>query len=362
MNYSSSIHLTSSLCRFYVHPVMWIKAIDLVLDRLVVQGADLNTVIALSGSAQQHGSLYWSQSGISALEQLDADRFLHSQIDDTAFTVTRTPIWMDGSTSKQCIEMEEAIGGRDVMEKLTGSRCYERFTGPQIRKIYQQRSDVYDLTKRISLVSSFLASIFLGKVAPIDYSDASGMNLFDIREKKWAESCLNSCAPDLGDKLGEPVPTQSVIGTIAPFFVNRFNFNSDCRVVAFTGDNPSAFAGMLIAKDWLAISLGTSDTIMMSLDEPPMLQDGHVLVHPTEPERYMGLLCFRNGSLVRDIFRRAEGNDNWDSFSELLDATPRGNHGCMALHFVNQEIIPNVKGSLRWAQNNSLAAPEGVIK
>lgn len=341
---------------------MWIKGIDLVLDRLVVQGADLNTVVALSGSAQQHGSLYWSEKGIEALEQLDADRFLHSQIDDSAFTMSRTPIWMDGSTKKQCIEMEEALGGRDVMERLTGSRCYERFTGPQIRKIFQHRRDVYDSTKRISLVSSFLASMFLGKVAPIDYSDASGMNLFDVREKTWAESCLNVCAPDLSERLGEPVPTHTVIGNIAPFYVNRFNFNTECKIIAFTGDNPSAFAGMMITQDWLAVSLGTSDTIMMTLEEPPMLQDGHVLVHPTIPDKYMGLLCFRNGSLVRDIFKRSEGNDNWDTFSELLDATPRGNHGNMAMHFINQEIIPSCKGSLRWSKDNSPATPDGVVK
>lgn len=284
---------------------MWIKAIDIVLDRLVVQGADLSTVVALSGSAQQHGSLYWSAKGIEILEQLDADRFLHNQLDETAFTISKTPIWMDGSTKKQCIEMEEAIGGRDVMEKLTGSRCYERFTGPQIRKIFQQKRDVYDATPRISVVSSFLASMFLGKVAPIDYSDASGMNLFDIRQKKWAESCVNSCAPDLEDKLGDPVPTHSLLGAISPFYVNRFNFNADCQVVAFTGDNPSAFAGMLISDEWLAISLGTSDTIMMTLNEPPILQDGHVFIHPTIPDKYMGMLCFRNGSLVRDIFKRA---------------------------------------------------------
>lgn len=43
------------LCRrFFVQPVMWVKAIDIVMDRLVVQGADLSTVIAISGSAQVH--------------------------------------------------------------------------------------------------------------------------------------------------------------------------------------------------------------------------------------------------------------------------------------------------------------------
>lgn len=85
-----------SIYRFYVQPVMWVKALDMVLDRLVVQGADLSKVAALSGSAQQHGSLYWSKHGIHTLQNLDADKFLHTQIDDSAFTLTRTPIWMDG--------------------------------------------------------------------------------------------------------------------------------------------------------------------------------------------------------------------------------------------------------------------------
>ncbi|KAG4075786.1 hypothetical protein HA402_003612 [Bradysia odoriphaga] len=343
---------------------MWVKALDIVLDRLVVQGAELSTVVAVSGSAQQHGSLYWSSYGIKTLSELDADKFLHTQIDDSAFTITRTPIWMDGSTEKQCIEMEEAIGGRDKMVEYTGSKCYSRFTGPQIRKIYQTRSDSYENTKRISLVSSFLASLFLGQVAPIDYSDGSGMNLLDITKKCWSQPCLNACAPDLEERLGEPVPTNSVIGEIGSFFVQRYSFNPRCKIVCFTGDNPSALAGLLVAKNMLAMSLGTSDTIMMTLNTPTKMEEGHVLVHPTD-DGYMGLLCFRNGSLTRDLFKRVEGNDSWEYFSELLDSTPRGNFGNMALHYPQQEIIPQVKGSLRWNKLSNSSDPElakGVSK
>lgn len=337
---------------FFVQPVMWVKALDMVLDRLVVQGADLGTVVAVSGSAQQHGSLYWSRHGIETLRKLDPDKFLHCQIDDSAFALARTPIWMDNSTGKQCIEMEEAIGGRQVMVEVTGSKCYARFTGPQIRKLYQTKSDAYKHTQRISLVSSFLASIFLGDIAPIDFSDASGMNLFDINERRWSELCLNACAPDLEEKLGEAVPTSTVVGNIGSFFVQRYGVPSDCKVIAFTGDNPSALAGMVIGEDWLAISLGTSDTIMMGLKQPPHLDEGHVLVHPTA-DGFMGLLCFRNGSLVRDIFKRSEANNNWEYFSELLESTPRGNFGNMALHFQTKEIIPACKGVLRWNKLSS---------
>lgn len=66
---------------------------------------------------------------------------------------------------------------------------------------------------------------------------------------------------------------------------------------------------------------------------------------------------FRNGSLVRDIFKTAEANNSWELFSELLDSTPRGNYGNMALHFFSQEIIPNIKGTLRWNKSSTASDP-----
>ncbi|XP_017465544.1 PREDICTED: xylulose kinase isoform X4 [Rhagoletis zephyria] len=350
---SGGANSSSTKHEVFVQPVMWVKAIDIVLDRLVMQGADLSTVLAIGGSAQQHGSLYWSRHGVKTLRNLNSDKFLHVQIDDSAFTVNRTPIWMDGSTEKQCVEMETAIGGRAEMLNISGSKCYARFTGPQIRKIYQERSNAYEETQRISLVSSFCASVFLGDIAPIDYGDASGMNLFDIKAKIWSKQCLNACAPDLEDRLGKPVPTSAIIGKICNFFVERFGFSPECIVTAFTGDNLSALSGMVLEQNCLVMSLGTSDTLIMNLKEQPRLEEGHVLCHPTEIGHFVGLMCFRNGSLVRDLFNKIEASSDWNKFNELLDSTPRGNYGNMALHFHSIEIIPNVKGVLRWTRNNS---------
>lgn len=73
---------------------------------------------------------------------------------------------------------------------MTGSRAYERFTGVQIRRIHRERPRVYQATERISLVSSFACSLFLGKIAPLDHADASGMNLLDIHEKDWWDKAL----------------------------------------------------------------------------------------------------------------------------------------------------------------------------
>lgn len=55
--------------------------------------------------------------------------------------------------------------------------------------------------------------------------------------------CFQACAPDLADKLGTPVPASERVGNIASYFVDRYSFNPDCAVIAFTGDNPSSLAG-----------------------------------------------------------------------------------------------------------------------
>lgn len=40
----------------------------------------------------------------------------------------------------------------------------------------------------------------------------------------------------------------------------------------------------------VAVSLGTSDTVFLWLQEPHFLPEGHVLINPLQTEAYMALL------------------------------------------------------------------------
>ena len=302
-------------------PAMWVKALEQMLDRVAACGVDMSRLSAISGCAQQHGSVYLGSDG--------------------AFTRPVAPIWMDSSTRDECAEITAAVGGAAVLAQRTGSRAYERFTGPQIRKFFKADPQAYAGTARIHLISSFLASHLLGADAPLDPGDASGMNLMDLATQEWWPLAVDATAPGLAAKLPRIVPSASVIGTLAPRWQSRFGL-PPVRLVAWTGDNSSSLVGTgLVTDGHVVVSLGTSDTIAGIMRESRVDPGGigHVFGAPTGD--FMGITVFKNGSLARERVRDAYGLD-WARFSDALRSTPPGNHGRFMFPWFDPEITPDV--------------------
>nr|XP_043635781.1 xylulose kinase 2 [Erigeron canadensis]XP_043635782.1 xylulose kinase 2 [Erigeron canadensis] len=321
--------------------LMWIEALDLILKRLKdSKELDFKKIVAVSGSGQQHGSVYWKKGGSGILSSLDPNKPLIDQFGQ-AFSTKESPIWMDSSTTEQCRAIEKAVGGALELSTLTGSRAYERFTGPQIRRIFEIQPEVYNGTERISLVSSFMASILIGGYACIDYTDGAGMNLMDIKERAWSKQVLEATAPGLEGKLGKLAPAHSVAGIIAPYFVERYQFNKECLVIQWSGDNPNSLAGLTINTPGdLAVSLGTSDTVFgITMDHNPSLE-GHVFPNPVDPESYMVMLCYKNGSLTREDIRDRCADKSWDVFNQSLKQAPPLNGGKIGFYYKDHEILP----------------------
>ena len=343
----------------YAPIVLWLQALDVVLARLQASGLDFSRVRGISGAGQQHGSVYWGEQGERDLAALDPERTLEANLFH-AFSHPFSPNWQDASTQAECDAFDRELGSEEELARKTGSKAHHRFTGPQILRFRKKYGDAYERTSRISLVSSFLASLFLGRVAPIDISDVCGMNLWDIKAGAWSEQLMalatgggESATVALRAKLGAvPEDGGKHLGSISAYFVSRYGFSPTCTILPFTGDNPATILALPLRSMDAMVSLGTSTTFLMSTPQYAPDPAVHFFNHPTTAGLYMFMLCYKNGGLarekVRDMLSVAEGS-NWAKFDATASESPilgqKDEKAAMkmGLFFPRPEIVPNVK-------------------
>ncbi|HEY2434389.1 MAG TPA: FGGY-family carbohydrate kinase [Vicinamibacterales bacterium] len=340
-------------------PALWVAALDRMAGILAGSGVDLTRIAAISGSGQQHGSVYLTADATQALASLDPDRPLVDQI-TPVLSRRVSPVWLDCSTGADCAVLTRALGGGAAVAALTGSRAYERFTGAQIHKFAEQEPAGYARTDRIHLVSSFMASLLAGRHAPIDPGDGAGMNLMDLAARTWAPRALDAAAPDLARRMPEIKDSWAVVGTLAPYWQTKYGFGP-AKVIAWSGDNPCSLIGLgLIEAGQLGISLGTSDTVFGPVVKPVHDPQGTGHVFGSPAGGYMALTCFANGSLARERVRDLHRLD-WSGFSRLLADTAPGNGGGMLAPWFVPEITPPVPDAQpRWKDVAPTDAPRAV--
>ncbi|CAO0802749.1 unnamed protein product [Mucor circinelloides] len=335
--------------------LMWVKAMDLLMQAL--KGTPyIGSIRGISGAGQQHGSVYWNKSGIDKLSQLDDKSTLANQLKD-AFSINQSPIWQDASTTTECRALEDLVGGPAELAKLTGSKAYERFTGNQIAKIYHHSKEAYDQTTRINLVSSLLATLLLGSFSPVDAAEGSGTNMMNIETHKWEDKLLKQCGgEELAGKLAkEPVEGGTVLGNISEYYVKRYGFDPECKIMPFTGDNSATLVSMNLSEGDCVVSLGTSDTVLVYLKKgAATTTESHLMAHPTDPEGFMGMLCYKNGSLAREFIRNEYAESNWDTFNEYLNSKEAILDDCIGYYYWMQEIIPFAKGIYRFEKSQNV--------
>lgn len=344
---------------------MWLEALDYVLDQMKQESFPFERVAGISGSAMQHGSVFWSKDASEALENMNAS-FSLGECLEKAFAIETSPNWQDHSTGQEMRDFEKVAGGADALAEKTGSRAHFRFTGLQIRKLaVRSNPEVYKQTDRISLVSSFLASVFVGKIADIEESDACGMNLYDLAAQNFDDELLAVAAgvhPTLDEatneqlkagveqirrKLGSVVPVgYESIGNISNYFCKKYGFSASTKIYSFTGDNLATIISLPLEKNDILISLGTSTTVLLITELCVTSSQYHLFKHPTMSSAFMGMICYCNGSLareqVRDELNKKYGlqEDSWEKFNEILDESKKFN-GELGIYFPLGEIVPS---------------------
>src|SRR6185436_15980492 len=90
-------------------PLMWVAALDKLLDKIRASGFSLDKIAGISDAGQQHGSVYLKKK-LSSAGGWSPTSDLKSQV-APLLSRARSPIWMDSSTSPECAEIAAAVGG-----------------------------------------------------------------------------------------------------------------------------------------------------------------------------------------------------------------------------------------------------------
>ena len=338
----------------HADPRMWIEGLELVLKRLQESGCPMDRIVAIGGDAQQHASVY--------LESLDP----------LVFSRPTSPIWMDSSTGTECAALDAKFGAR--LQADTGSPAIERFAGPQIMKFAKEDPDGYAKTKRIHLLSSFLASYLVGEDMPIDAGDGAGMNLLNLKTGEWDAEICEFTAPGLLAKLPPALKPSSsqTFKPLKPCF-SKYGLRPGIPVVPFTGDNPASLVGCFAEKPGTAvISLGTSDVFFAAMETFHTDPDGYGHVFGNPMGGFMSLSCFKNGSLARDRVRRELGVD-WTFFDEFawsnqaIEQSEQSNNSPRAFPYFESEITPKhdatgIEANFDWAAADTATKVRAIVE
>ena len=100
-------------------------------------------------------------------------------------------LWNDGRTTKQCEYLNEVIG-RDKLSEYTANIAFAGFTAPKILWVKENEPDNFAKIDKIMLPKDYIAYRLTG-VHCTDVSDASGMLLFDVKNRRWSRQMLDIC-------------------------------------------------------------------------------------------------------------------------------------------------------------------------
>ena len=98
-------------------------------------------------------------------------------------------LWCDQRSAAECAEIETAIG-RERLVEITANPALTGFTASKIMWIKNHERENFDRTAHILLAKDYIRFKLTGEYVT-EVSDASGMQLLDVKNRCWSEEVCN---------------------------------------------------------------------------------------------------------------------------------------------------------------------------
>ena len=196
-------------------------------------------------------------------------------------------LWNDGRTGKQT----DYLNSMQKLSDYTANIAFAGFTATKI--LWVKENEPYNFAKisKIMLPKDYINYILTG-VHCTDYSDAAGMLLLDVKNKRWSKEMCEICGI-AETQLPKLYESFDVVGNLLPEIAEELGLDSSVKVVAGAGDNAAAAVGVGVNSEGMCnISIGTSGTVFIPCDNFNNLKNNaiHNFCHANGKYHLMGCI------------------------------------------------------------------------
>lgn len=235
----------------------------------LLDGIDKSQVAGISFGGQMHGLVV---------------------LDENDQVIRPAILWNDGRTFRENDYLNQVIG-KEKLSEYTANISFTGFTAPKILWMKNNEPENFARIKKIMLPKDYLAYRLTG-VHCTDVSDASGMLLFDVKNRCWSEEMCEICGVHK-EQLAKVYESYETVGTLLPEIAQNLGLPETVKVAAGAGDNAAAAVGTgTVGNGQCNISLGTSGTIFISSDQFAMDKNNalHAFAHADGHYHLMGCM------------------------------------------------------------------------
>lgn len=186
-------------------------------------------------------------------------------LDDKDQVIRPAILWNDGRTFEECDYLNEVIG-KEKLSEYTANISFTGFTAPKILWVKNKEPENFARIAKIMLPKDYIAYKLTG-VNCTDVSDASGMLLLDVKNRRWSKEMCEICGitESMLPKLYE---SYECVGCVTKEIAKELGIPETVKVAAGAGDNAAAAVGTgTVGEGMCNISLGTSGTIFISSEK-----------------------------------------------------------------------------------------------
>lgn len=317
------------------HPREWVAALDAVIGE-VASRIDRTRVRGIGVSGQQHGFV---------------------PLDAKGGVIRPAKLWCDTSTTDECALITRKLGGPKAAIRRTGNLILPGFTAPKILWLKRHEPANFRRLRQVLLPHDYLNFHLTGNYA-MEYGDASGTALLDVRRRTWSREALAAIDRHLGDWLPSLRDSYEAAGTLRPALAAKYGLSQDVVVSAGGGDNMMGAIGTGNVKPGIVTaSFGTSGTIYAYASQPVVDPEGEIAAFCSSTGGWLPLLCTMNVTTVTEQVRSLLDCDH-AGLETAAASAPAGSNGLLLLPYFAGERTPNVpagSGVLLGLNRESLA-------